>query len=601
LPLDRLHKRTTWPARAGDKHHEIAISLDAPEPAQQEESIAMRSDTIKRGFERAPHRSLLRATGQIREESDFNKPFIAICNSYVDIIPGHVHLQEFGRVVKEAVRAAGGIPFEFNTIGVDDGIVMGHEGMRYSLPSRELIADSVETMAAAHCFDAMICIPNCDKITPGMLMGAARVNIPTIFISGGPMMAGVDEEGNKSDLITVFEAVGKHAAGKMSDAQLLKLEQISCPTCGSCSGMFTANSMNCLCEALGIALPHNGTLLAVSPERHELARKTAAKIMDLVEHKIRFRDIVTPDAIDNAMALDVAMGGSTNTVLHVLALARETDLDYPVGRFNDVSDRTPHLAKVSPAWDGPKQWHIQDVHAAGGVPAILAELAKKPGVLKLDAMTVTGKTMGDNLQHAESRNPECIRPVSNPHTQRGALSVLFGNLAPEGAIIKVGAVDQHEMHFSGPARVFDSEETATNAVVNGKINPGDVIIVRNEGPRGGPGMREMLSLTSMVKGIPELSSTTALITDGRFSGGTRGLCIGHVSPEAAEGGPIGLIRDGDTVVIELAARKLNFDVSNEELEARRKEWTAPAPKYKRGWLARYTKLVTNASNGAILE
>ena len=568
----------------------------------------MRSDTIKRGFERAPHRSLLRATGQIREEADFEKPFVAICNSYVDIIPGHVHLQEFGRVVKEAVRAAGGVPFEFNTIGVDDGIVMGHEGMRYSLPSRELIADSVETMAAAHCFDAMICIPNCDKITPGMLMGAARVNIPTIFISGGPMMAGVDEEGNKSDLITVFEAVGKHAAGKMTDQQLLKLEQISCPTCGSCSGMFTANSMNCLCEALGIALPYNGTLLAVSPERHQLARKAAAQILDLVDRKVRFRDIVTPDAIDNAMALDVAMGGSTNTVLHVLALARETDLDYPVSRFNDVSDRTPHLAKVSPAWDGKRQWHIQDVHEAGGVPAILAELAKRPGVLKLDAITVTGRTMGENLAHAEIRVAEThtpdsrpIRTVENPHTQRGALSVLFGNLAPEGAIIKVGAVDQHEMNFRGPARVFDSEEAATNAVVNGKIAPGSVIVVRNEGPRGGPGMREMLALTSMVKGIPELSASTALITDGRFSGGTRGLCIGHVSPEAAEGGPIGLIEDGDIVVIDLAARKLNVEVSNEQLEQRRQKWTAPAPKYARGWLARYTRLVTNASNGAVLE
>jgi len=372
--------------------------------------------------------------------------------------------------------------------------------------------------------------------------------------------------------------------------------------------MFTANSMNCLCEALGIALPFNGTLLAVSPERHDLARKTATMIMDLVERKIRFRDIVTPAAIDNAMALDVAMGGSTNTVLHVLALARETDLDYPISRFNDVSDRTPHLAKVSPAWDGAKQWHIQDVHAAGGVPALLAELAKKPGILKLDAMTVTGKTMGENLAHVETQIDEAhtpdsrpIRTVENPHTQRGALSVLFGNLAPEGAIIKVGAVDQHEMNFTGPARVFDSEETATNAVINGKINPGDVIIVRNEGPRGGPGMREMLSLTSMVKGIPELSHTTALITDGRFSGGTRGLCIGHVSPEAAEGGAIGLIREGDTVVIDLAARKLNFEVSDEELAVRKQSWTAPAPKYKRGWLARYTKLVTNASNGAILE
>src|SRR5215475_5075307 len=376
----------------------------------------MRSDTIKRGFERAPHRSLLRATGQIREESDFDKPFVAICNSYVDIIPGHVHLQEFGRVVKEAVRETGGIPFEFNTIGVDDGIVMGHDGMRYSLPSRELIADSVETMATAHCFDAMICIPNCDKITPGMLMGAARVNIPTIFISGGPMKAGVDEQGNKSDLITVFEAVGKHAAGQLSDEQLLKLEQISCPTCGSCSGMFTANSMNCLCEALGIALPGNGTILAVSPERHELARKAAAQIMELVRRNVRFRDIVTADAIDNAMALDVAMGGSTNTVLHVLALGREAGLDYPIARLNEVSDRVPHLAKVSPAWDGPRQWHIQDVNAAGGVHAILGELKAHDGVLDGSVATVSGVSLAERIGTLRTQNPEVIRPETKPHS-----------------------------------------------------------------------------------------------------------------------------------------------------------------------------------------
>ena len=561
----------------------------------------MRSDTIKRGFERAPHRSLLRATGQIRRESDFDKPFVAICNSYVDIIPGHVHLQEFGRVVKEAVREAGGIPFEFNTIGVDDGIVMGHEGMRYSLPSRELIADSVETMAAAHCFDAMICIPNCDKITPGMLMGAARVNLPTIFVSGGPMLAGVDESGNTSDLITVFEAVGKYAAGKMNDAQLLKLEQVSCPTCGSCSGMFTANSMNCLCEALGVALPGNGTIPAVSPRRHELARKAASQLLELLRDNVRFLDIVTAQSIDNAMALDVAMGGSTNTVLHVLALAREAGLDYPVSRFNDVSDRVPHLAKVSPAWDGDRQWHVQDVDEAGGVPAIMAELAKRPGLLNLDAPTVTGRTLGENLQDVENRNPECIRPLDNSHSERGALSALFGSLAPEGSIIKVGAVEHHEMNFRGPARVFDGEEAATDAVINGRVKPGDVIVVRQEGPRGGPGMREMLSLTSMVKGIPQLSGTTALITDGRFSGGTRGLCIGHVSPEAAEGGPIGLIEDGDIVNIDLAARRLELEVPERVLAERYEKWQAPTPKYRRGWLARYTRLVTNASNGAVLE
>jgi dihydroxy-acid dehydratase len=561
----------------------------------------MRSDIVKSGFERAPHRSLLRATGQIRDESDFQKPFVAICNSYIDIIPGHVHLQEFGRVVKEAVREAGGVPFEFNTIGVDDGIAMGHEGMRFSLPSRELIADSVETVISAHAFDAMICIPNCDKIVPGMLMGAARVNIPTLFVSGGPMLAGQDEQGNKTDLISVFEAVGKRAAGNISDEELLKLEQISCPTCGSCSGMFTANSMNCLCEALGIALPGNGTIPAVSPERHELARKAAAQIMPLLEQNICFRDIVTADAIDNAMALDMAMGGSTNTVLHVLALAREADLNYPVSRFNDISDKVPHLAKVSPAWDGPRQWHIQDVNEAGGVQAILAELARQPGSLKLDALTVTGRTLGENVQHAENRNPECIRPASNPHSEHGALSVLFGNLAREGSIIKVGAVDQHEMAFRGPARVFDSEEAATRAVMNGKIQTGDVIVVRYEGPRGGPGMREMLSLTSMVKGTPELSSSTALLTDGRFSGGTRGLCIGHISPEAAEGGTIALIRDGDMVNIDLSRRTLDVEISDVELAARRREWQPAAPSRRKGWLARYARMVTNASSGAVLE
>jgi dihydroxy-acid dehydratase len=560
----------------------------------------MHSDTIKRGFARAPHRALLRATGQIRDETDFGKPFVAICNSYVDIVPGHVHLQQFGRVVKDAVRAAGGVPFEFNTIGVDDGIVMGHEGMRYSLPSRELIADCVETMVAAHCFDALICIPNCDKITPGMLMGAARVNLPTIFVSGGPMLAGRDEAGNSNDLVTVFEAVGKHAAGQIDDARLLELERISCPTCGSCAGMFTANSMNCLCEALGIALPGNGTIPAVSPARHALARAAAARLLDLVRRNVRFRDIVTPAAIDNAMALDVAMGGSTNTVLHVLALAHEAGIDYPVARFNEVSDRVPHLAKLSPAWDGDRQWHIQDVDEAGGVPALLAELAKKPGTLTLDAPTVTGQTLGETLANAVNRNPDCLRPLENPHSPRGALSVLFGNLAPEGAVVKVGAVDQHELTFRGPARVFEGEEEAINAVVIGRVASGDVIVVRGEGPRGGPGMREMLALSSMIKGIPNLSGSMALLTDGRFSGATRGLCIGHISPEAAEGGPIGLLHDGDVIGIDLGARRLEVALSDAELAARREAWRAPEPRYTRGWIARYARLVANASSGAVL-
>ena len=560
----------------------------------------MRSDTIKRGFERAPHRSLLRATGQIREPNDFDKPFVAVCNSYVDIVPGHVHLQEFGRVVKEAVRAAGGVPFEFNTIGVDDGIIMGHDGMRYSLPSRELIADSVETMARAHCFDAMICIPNCDKIVPGMLMGAARVNLPTVFVSGGPMQAGVDRSGRKIDLITVFEGVGARLAGTIDDSRLTELESLGCPTCGSCSGMFTANSMNCLCEALGIALPGNGTVLATSPERHELARQAAAAVMELFRSDVSFGDIVTASAIDNAIALDVAMGGSTNTVLHVLALAREAGLEYPLERFNAVAERVPHLAKISPAWDGDRQWHMQDVHAAGGVPAILKELAALSGALDLEAPTVTGGSLGANLAGVVNRNPDCIRPLARPHSPRGALSVLFGTLAPQGAVIKTGAVDQHEMTFRGAARVFESEEDAIDALRQGGIQPGDVIVVRYEGPRGGPGMREMLSLTSMLKGMP-LGARVALITDGRFSGGSRGLSIGHIAPEAAEGGPIALLRDGDMIAIDLPARTLDLEVTPNELERRRVAWSPPAPRYTRGWLARYAALVSNASTGAVLE
>ena len=559
----------------------------------------MRSDTIKRGFDRAPHRSLLRATGQIRDASDFDKPFVAICNSYVDIIPGHVHLQQFGRLVKDAVREAGGVPFEFNTIGVDDGIIMGHAGMRYSLPSRELIADSVETMAMAHCFDAMVCIPNCDKIVPGMLMGAARVDIPTVFVSGGPMRAGHDRSGAAIDLITVFEGVGKHAAGLIDDARLQELETFGCPTCGSCSGMFTANSMNCLCEALGIALPGNGTALARTSDRDLLAYRAAGAVMRLLATGTRFSDIVTAEAIDNAMALDVAMGGSTNTVLHVLALAREAGIAYPISRFNDVAERVPHLAKVSPAWDGSRQWHIEDVHAAGGVPAILRELAQKPGALHLDAHTVTGGTLGDTIAGACNTNSACIRPIARAHSERGALCVLFGSLAPGGAVVKVGAVEQHEMTFCGPVRVFEGEEAAMAAARSGTIAPGSAIVVRQEGPRGGPGMREMLALTSLLKGMP-LGESVALITDGRFSGGTRGLCIGHVSPEAASGGPIGLVRDGDVVSIDLRARRLDVMLSEAELTARRSAWQAPAPRVTRGWLARYSRLVGDASCGAVL-
>jgi dihydroxy-acid dehydratase len=565
----------------------------------------MRSDTIKRGMERAPHRSLLRATGQLRGEGDWDKPFVAVCNSYVDIVPGHAHLQTFGRVVKDAVRAAGGIPFEFNTIGVDDGIVMGHEGMHYSLPSRELIADCVETMVRAHCFDALICIPNCDKIVPGMLMGAARANVPTVFVSGGPMAAGVDSAGKKIDLVSVFEGVGAHAAGTIDDARLLELEVQACPTCGSCSGMFTANSMNCLCEAIGIALPGNGTILATHVERAYLAQRAAGALMQLVARDVRFRDIVTLDAIENAVALDVAMGGSTNTVLHVLALAHEAEVDFPLARFNELAERTPHLVKVSPAWDGERQWHMQDVHTAGGIPAILAELAKRPGVLHLDAPTVMGTSLGASLDGVVNCNPECIRPIDAPHTARGALAVLYGSLSPLGAVIKVGAVAQHEMRFRGPARVYESEELATAAVLAGQIHAGDVVIVRNEGPRGGPGMREMLALTSLLKGMP-IGDSVALVTDGRFSGATRGLCIGHVAPEAVDGGAIGLLQDGDIIEIDLAARRMDVVLSEQELDERRciretdRHASGETRTPRRGWLGRYERLVSNASVGAVL-
>ncbi|MGH7720102.1 MAG: dihydroxy-acid dehydratase [Gemmatimonadaceae bacterium] len=560
----------------------------------------MRSDVIKRGIDRAPHRSLLRATGQVRSRDDFDKPFIAVCNSYVDIVPGHVHLQAFGRVVKEAIREAGCIPFEFNTIGVDDGIIMGHDGMHYSLPSRELIADAVETMARAHCFDAMICIPNCDKITPGMLMGAARANIPTIFVSGGPMQAGVDRSDRQIDLVTVFEGVGARVAGLIDDARLEEIEAAACPTCGSCSGMFTANSMNCLCEALGIALPGNGTLLATSPERHALARRAAERLAGLLHDDCTFLDIVTPRAIDNALALDMAMGGSTNTVLHLLALAREAGLDYPIARLNEMAERVPHLVKLSPAWDGERQWHVQDLHAAGGVPAILKELARKPDLLHLDAPTVSGQSLGATVGTAVNGNAAVIRPLERPHAARGALSVLFGTLAPEGSVVKVGAVEQGEMTFGGPARVFDCEEDAIVALREGRIRPGHVVVVRHEGPRGGPGMREMLTLTSMLKGMP-LGNHVALVTDGRFSGGSRGLCIGHVAPEAAAGGPIGLLCDGDVIHIDLAARRLDVQLSAGELAARRRHWRPRAAKFTRGWLARYAALVTSASTGAVLE
>jgi len=532
----------------------------------------------------------------VRVDADFDRPFIAIMNSYVDIIPGHAHLQEVGTFVKEAVRAAGGIPFEFNTIGVDDGIVMGHDGMRYSLPSREIIADSVETCVAAHHFDGMICIPNCDKIVPGMLMGAMRVNIPTVFVSGGPMAAGRDSEGKRADLITVFEAVGAFANGTIGAGRLAELERIACPTCGSCSGMFTANSMNCLCEAIGLALPGNGTILARTPERNILYQQAAETVMRLVADDLTPRKIVTPASIDNAFALDMAMGGSTNTVLHTLALAQEGDIPYPLDRLNEVAARVPYICKVSPA---TANVHVEDVGRVGGISAILHELSKRPGVLNLDCVTVTGQTLGENIAASPVTDHTIIRSIEDPFLKHGGLAVLFGNLAPDGAVIKSGAVPENMWVFEGPARCFDSEEDASAALYAGRIQAGDAVIVRYEGPKGGPGMREMLALTGAMVG-KGLGSKCILLTDGRFSGGTRGPCIGHISPEAASGGPIAAVRDGDIIRLDVAAHGLEVKVSDVELARRLSALTYKKPVVHSKWLRRYRAMVSSANTGAVL-
>jgi dihydroxy-acid dehydratase len=753
----------------------------------------MRSDIIKKGIERAPHRSLLRATGSIESEDDFNKPFIAICNSYTDCIPGHAHLNEVGMLVKRLVRQAGGVPFIFNTIGVDDGIAMGHGGMKYSLPSRELIADCVESMVKAHCFDGMVCIPNCDKIVPGMLMATMRLNIPTVFVSGGPMAAGVVEHApqgelpehlqptsKKSDLISVFKGIGELQAGKITESDLAKLEQSACPTCGSCSGMFTANSMNCLCEALGIALPGNGTILAVSKEREALYDRAARTIIKLVEKDIKPRDIATIEAFDNALALDVAMGGSTNTILHTLAIAREAGIPYDIARIDQISRRVPFLCKVSPSSD----YHVQDVHRAGGIHTILGEL-KRIGALKTDCITVTGKTIGENIDEWDIRSPkcttwakaarvsgasalvldpndklgpaartasgnlapkpmmffpgdrraltlwrdaaawnagdleaqlavydpkvvvkmpggdalkghdqlrpvieqqmrdsrglvraelgefrrepvllmwryeksgarapfamvratkmrdwlisraefdtdpkhlakvapsglmphdaafmfnaqDCIRPGDRAYSKDGGLAILYGQLAPQGSVVKTAGISDafkkycgEKFVFEGPCVIFESQDEACAGILARKVKAGDIVIIRNEGPRGGPGMQEMLAPTSYIMG-EGLGDKVALITDGRFSGGTAGACIGHVSPEASEGGPIGLLKHGDRLRIDFPNRRIDILVSEAELSERRKTWQ-PVKRELTGWLARYQKLVTNASQGGILS
>jgi dihydroxy-acid dehydratase len=555
------------------------------------------SDLIKRGAMRAPHRSLLRATGVIQSESDWDKPFIAIANSFVQIVPGHAHLDVVGKKVRAAVRAAGGVPFEFNTIGVDDGIAMGHAGMKYSLASRELIADCVETMLRAHCFDGVVCIPNCDKIVPGMMMAAARVNIPAVFVSGGPMRAGINPTTRKAmDLSTVFEAVGQLSARKITESQLGEIERNACPTCGSCSGMFTANSMNCLCEALGLALPGNGSILATDPARDRLFEAVGEVIVRLVRTNLRPSDLLTPAAFENALALDLAMGGSSNTILHLLALAHEAGVALPLERINAIADRVPHLCKVAPSGI----YHMEDIDRAGGISAILKRLGERPGLLHPGAKTVTGRTIGETAAAAEVRDEDVIRTLENAHSPRGGLSILFGNLAPNGCVVKTAGVAPSMMKFKGRAVIFESQEEATTGILVGKVKAGEIVIIRYEGPRGGPGMQEMLAPTAAIAGRG-LEESVALLTDGRFSGATRGGAIGHISPEAAAGGPLALVEPGDEIEIDIPARSLTLLVPDEELAARRSRWVAPSPKINYGYLGRYARMVTSADSGAILR
>jgi len=557
----------------------------------------MRSDIIKKGFEKAPHRSLLKATGSILSNNDFRKPFIGICNSFNELIPGHSHLQELGKIAKEEVRKAGGVPFEFNTIGVCDGIAMGHIGMRYSLASRELIADSVETVAEAHRLDGLVCIPNCDKITPGMMMAALRINIPVIFVSGGPMKAGHTPSGKTVDLISVFEAVGQFSAGTIDEGELELIEESACPGCGSCSGMFTANSMNCLSEALGFALPGNGTILAIDPRRNELVREASRRIIDLVNKNIRPRDILTRSALLNAFALDFAMGGSTNTILHTLAIANEAELDFDFSELNALSARTPYICKVSPA---TMAVHIEDVDRAGGVSAILHELSKIEGLLDLSTITVTGKTLGENIANAEITDNAVIRSIEEPYSPTGGLAVLYGNLAPQGAVVKTGAVSLQMMTHTGPAKVYDCQDDAIKGIMEDDVKAGDIVVIRYEGPKGGPGMPEMLSPTSAIMGRG-LGDSVALITDGRFSGGSRGACIGHISPEAAEKGPIAALQSGDSITIDIPNRSISVNLSDDVISKRLAALKPFEPKIKKGYLARYAQMVTSANTGAILK
>ena len=558
----------------------------------------MRSDIIKKGFDKAPHRSLLRATGL--KDEDFDKPFIGIANSYIDIIPGHFFLHEYGEIVKEAIREAGGVPFVFNTIGVDDGIAMGHEGMLYSLPSREIIADSIETVMNAHQLDAMICIPNCDKIVPGMIMGALRVNVPTIFVSGGPMATGHKKDGTPIDLATAFEAVGQHAEGKMTDEELYEIECEACPSGGSCSGMFTANSMNTLCEAMGIALPGNGTILAMTPERIELVKKAARRVVEMAkaeDPRFKMKNILNEKAIHNAFVVDMAMGGSSNTVLHLLAIARESDIEYKIENINKIADKVAHIAKISPSLSTV---HMDDINKAGGVNAVMKEVSRRGGLLNLDSLMVSGETLGERIADAKILDENIIHTNENAYSQVGGLSILFGNLAKEGAVVKTAGITGNMKQFKGTAVCFNSQPEALAGIMSHKVKSGDVVVIRYEGPKGGPGMQEMLAPTSLIMGMG-LGESVALITDGRFSGATRGASIGHISPEAAEGGVIALIEDGDEIELDTDNHLLQLNVSEEIIAKRRAAWKPHKNEVKSKWLKRYSLLVSNASNGAVLK
>ena len=552
----------------------------------------MRSDTVTKGKQQAPHRSLFNALGLTEEE--MNRPLVGIVCSYNEIVPGHMNLDKIANAVKQGVAMSGGTPIMFPAIAVCDGIAMGHIGMKYSLVTRDLIADSTEAMAMAHQFDALVMIPNCDKNVPGLLMAAARINVPTVFVSGGPMLAG-HVKGQKRSLSSMFEAVGANAAGTMSDADLCEFENKVCPTCGSCSGMYTANSMNCLTEVLGMGLRGNGTIPAVYSERIRLAKHAGMKVMELLEKNIRPRDIMTKEAILNALTVDMALGCSTNSMLHLPAIAHEVGMDFEIDFANGISEKTPNLCHLAPA--GPT--YMEDLNEAGGVSAVMSEL-NKIGLLDTSCMTVTGKTIAENIQGVVNKNPEVIRPVENPYSKTGGIAVLKGNLAPDSAVVKRSAVVPEMMVHEGPARVFDCEEDAIAAIKGGKIVEGDVVVIRYEGPKGGPGMREMLNPTSAIAGMG-LGSSVALITDGRFSGASRGASIGHVSPEAAVGGPIAFVEEGDIIKINIPENTLNVDITDEEMEARKAKWQPREPKITTGYLARYASMVTSGNTGAILK